>query len=342
MPRLVVHLPDGLEGLVVAGQSIGAHWEAVERSLPPGPGIVAVRGDWLRLAPATLAALGATLPSGASLVADGAVVAVARAEGDALELTGVRVEVPADERGAVVDAWDATLAGQAVLRHRVAGWARAGVRVIDPTGVWIGPDVVLESGCELWPGVVLRGTTRVAAGAVIRERVSLDDCTVAEGAIVLPGTVAEGASIGPGSRVGPMAHLRAGTVLERDNKVGNFVETKKARLEPGAKASHLTYLGDAHIGAGANIGAGTITCNYDGFGKHRTAIGEGAFIGSNTSLVAPVTVGKGAIVGAGSVIVQDVPADAIAVARGVQRVLAGRAPGLNARNRKAAAERGRK
>ncbi|MCA1748172.1 MAG: bifunctional UDP-N-acetylglucosamine diphosphorylase/glucosamine-1-phosphate N-acetyltransferase GlmU, partial [Sphingomonadales bacterium] len=128
----------------------------------------------------------------------------------------------------------------------------------------------------------------------------------------------EGARVGPGCTVGPFARLRPGAVMEEGAKVGNFVEMKQAVLGRGAKANHLSYLGDATIGAGANIGAGTITCNYDGYFKYETHIGEGAFIGSNTALVAPVTVGKGAIVGAGSVVTQDVEEDALALGRGEQ------------------------
>jgi bifunctional UDP-N-acetylglucosamine pyrophosphorylase/glucosamine-1-phosphate N-acetyltransferase len=133
----------------------------------------------------------------------------------------------------------------------------------------------------------------------------------------------EGAEVAQGCEVGPYARLRPGTRLEAGAKVGNFVETKKAVLGAGAKANHLSYIGDAVVGAKANIGAGTITCNYDGFGKYRTEIGDGAFIGSNTALVAPVTVGDGAIVGAGSVITSDVAGDALALARAPQEQKAG-------------------
>jgi bifunctional UDP-N-acetylglucosamine pyrophosphorylase/glucosamine-1-phosphate N-acetyltransferase len=135
----------------------------------------------------------------------------------------------------------------------------------------------------------------------------------------------EGATIEAGAEIGPYARLRPGAEIGAGAKVGNFVEVKQARLGPGAKANHLTYLGDAEVGAGANIGAGTITCNYDGFFKYRTTIGEGAFIGSNSALVAPVTIGKGALVAAGSVITRDVADDTIAVARGEQTEKPGRA-----------------
>src|SRR5262249_30899872 len=145
------------------------------------------------------------------------------------------------------------------------------------------------------------------------------DSEVFSGAVVGPHCEVEGARIGARSRVGPFARLRPETVLEEDVRVGNFVETKKARLHRGVKASHLSYLGDAEIGAETNIGAGVITCNYDGEKKHRTKVGAGAFIGSDSQLIAPVTVGKGAYVGAGSTITEDVPPGALAVARAVQK-----------------------
>ena len=128
----------------------------------------------------------------------------------------------------------------------------------------------------------------------------------------------EGAKVGEGALVGPYARLRPGAVIGKDAHIGNFVEVKNVTVGEGAKANHLSYLGDGEIGAGANIGAGTIFCNYDGFFKYRTVVGEGAFVGSNSSLVAPVTIGVGGYVGSGSVIVEDVPADALAIARGRQ------------------------
>jgi bifunctional UDP-N-acetylglucosamine pyrophosphorylase/glucosamine-1-phosphate N-acetyltransferase len=147
--------------------------------------------------------------------------------------------------------------------------------------------------------------------------------TVADGATIHAFSQIEGATIDICASIGPFARLRPGAKLGERTKVGNFVEIKKADVGKGAKVNHLTYVGDATIGEGANIGAGTITCNYDGFGKHRTQIGARAFIGSNTALVAPVSVGEGAIVGAGSVITNDVEPDSLAVARGQQKGIAG-------------------
>lgn len=233
---------------------------------------------------------------------------------------------------AVDDDWTLTLAAREIMRQGVRRLCLAGVRVLDPSRVWVEATVHVASGAILWPDVTLRGETRIAAGVEIRQGCWLVDTVVESGAVLAPYSVCEGAWIGPDAQVGPMAHLRPGARLLARVKVGNFVEVKNTLLHPGAKASHLTYLGDAEIGEDANIGAGTITCNYDGYGKHRTVVGARAFVGSNTSLVAPVRVGEGAITGAGSVISADVPADALAVERSEQRVLRDRAPRIRARN----------
>ena len=181
-----------------------------------------------------------------------------------------------------------------------------GATLIAPETVWfafdtrLGRDVTIEPNVFFGPGVSIADGVRIRAFSHI-----------------------EGAAIAAGAEIGPYARLRPGTVIGEKAKVGNFVETKKATLGPGAKASHLTYLGDTEVGAGANIGAGTITCNYDGYFKYGTVIGEGAFIGSNSALVAPVSIGAGAIVGAGSVVTRDVEADSLALARGTQEVKPG-------------------
>ena len=187
----------------------------------------------------------------------------------------------------------------------------SGATLIVPETVWfawdtqVGRDVVLEPNIYFGPGVTLADKVTIRAFSHL-----------------------EGATVGEGAEVGPFARLRPGAVLGERAKVGNFVEVKKTTMGPGAKANHLTYLGDAEVGAGANVGAGTITCNYDGFFKHKTEIGAGAFVGSNSALVAPVTIGAGAIVAAGSVITADVAPDALAVARGKQESKPGWARGF--------------
>lgn len=200
----------------------------------------------------------------------------------------------------------------------------AGVVMPAPATVHLAADCEIEPGAVLEPYLVLGPGVRIGAGAVVHGFSHL-----------------EGATVEAGASVGPFARLRPGTVLEAGARVGNFVEVKAARLGRGAKANHLTYLGDASVGPGANVGAGTITCNYDGFAKHRTEIGAGAFIGSNSALVAPVRVGAGAVVGAGSTITEDVPDEALAVARGRQENRPGRARARAARlAARAAGERG--
>lgn len=195
----------------------------------------------------------------------------------------------------------------------------AGATIVDPATTRVGALVRFEPDAVVHPFVCLDGTTLLEQGCEVLPFTRITDSTVGPGAIVGPHCEIEGAQVGPRARVGPFARLRPGTVLEEDVRVGNFVETKQATLHAGAKASHLSYLGDTEIGAGANIGAGVITCNYDGERKHRTAIGEGTFIGSDSQLVAPVTVGAGAYVGAGSTITRDVPDGALAVTRVPQK-----------------------
>ena len=233
-------------------------------------------------------------------------IRVAAVEATAEELAGVnsRVELAAAE--AVVQTW---------LRHAAM---EAGVTMIDPSSVFLRADTVFEPDVTIEPNVVFGDGVKVARGTVIRAHSHLDGC-----------------EIGPDCVVGPFARLRPGAVLEHDVHVGNFVEVKATTLGAGVKASHLSYLGDASVGAGTNIGAGTITCNYDGFDKHRTAIGANAFIGSNATLVAPVSVGDGAFVGAGSVITKDVAADALALGRGAQVQKSNRAAEMRAAKRHA-------
>ena len=173
--------------------------------------------------------------------------------------------------------------------------------------------------------MVLREGTRVGEGSTVGPACLLQDATVGSDVEILAFSSLESAVVEDGARIGPYARLRPGAHIGPEARVGNFVEIKKSSLGRGAKANHLSYIGDASVGAGANVGAGTITCNYDGYLKHRTEIGDGAFIGSNSALVAPVKIGDGALVGAGAVVVSDVPEDSIAVARGDQKNLQGAA-----------------
>ena len=188
----------------------------------------------------------------------------------------------------------------------------------------VGPNAVVEPGAELTGPCRILGVSKVARGARVGAFCQLTDAVIEAGATVREFSHLESARLETGAIAGPYARLRPGALLMENAHVGNFVEMKKAVLGPGAKASHLTYLGDAAVGAGANIGAGTITCNYDGQNKHKTEIGAGAFIDSNTALVAPVRVGENTVVGAGSVITKDVPDGALAIARARQSNLPGR------------------
>ena len=207
----------------------------------------------------------------------------------------------------------------AMLRDRINDqWMRAGVTIIDPTTTWIDATVELSNDVTIHPGTALLGSTKVATGAVIGPRSTLTDCIVKEGAAVLE-SIALQTIIGEGAIVGPFTYLRAGTQLGDSTKAGAFVEMKNSVLGTGSKVPHLSYVGDATIGEGSNIGAATIFVNYDGVEKHHTTVGDHVRIGSDTMLVAPVTIGDGAYTAAGSVITEDVPAGAIGVGRAKQR-----------------------
>jgi bifunctional UDP-N-acetylglucosamine pyrophosphorylase/glucosamine-1-phosphate N-acetyltransferase len=211
------------------------------------------------------------------------------------------------------------ITAESTLRARIVDeLINEGVLIHNPGTVIIGPRVVVEPGAEIFGHCELYGASKVAAGARLGSYNHITDATFAPGCVVREFNHIEGAEVGEGVTVGPYSRLRPGAKLEKDARIGNFVEMKKATLGEGAKASHLTYLGDTVVGAGANIGAGTITCNYDGKNKFTTRIGAGAFIGSNTALVAPVSVGDNALIGAGSTITKDVPDNQTGIARGKQ------------------------
>lgn len=199
----------------------------------------------------------------------------------------------------------------------------AGATLMDPARIDVRGTVEIENDVVVDVNVVFEGKVYLAEGAVIEANCILRDCRIGKNARVKANSVIEGAVLGENAQAGPFARLRPGTELGKDAAVGNFVEIKNTHLGEGAKSGHLSYLGDALIGAGANIGAGTITCNYDGVNKFKTEVGEGAFIGSNSSLVAPVRVGHGATTGAGSVITQDIDDHDLGVGRARQRNISG-------------------
>ncbi len=209
-------------------------------------------------------------------------------------------------------------ATQTVKRAINARHMDAGVTLIDPEATYIESGVRIGRDTVIYPNVYLQGGTVIGENCVIESTVKIVDSTLSDGVHIKMGCVITQSRLGEGADMGPFAHLRPGAELRQRVHVGNFVEVKKSVLHEGVKAGHLTYLGDADVGAGTNIGAGTITCNYDGEKKHPTIIGEKAFIGSNTALVAPVTVGAGAYIGAGSAITRDVPPDKLGISRARQ------------------------
>ena len=255
---------------------------------------------------------------------------------DALSAAAARGETVAlhsledpEEAFGVNDRAQLARAHRALLDRHLAALAESGVTVLEPARTVVEPGVAVGRDTVLHPGVALLGATRVGEGCVIAQGAWVRDSELAHRVTVEPYSVVDGARLEPGSRVGPFARLRPGAVIGEGARVGNFVEVKNAELGAGARAGHLTYLGDAVVGEGANIGAGAVTCNYDGERKHETRIGKGAFVGSDTMLVAPVEVGEGASTAAGSVITRDVPPGALGVGRGKQRNV----PGWAARRR---------
>jgi bifunctional UDP-N-acetylglucosamine pyrophosphorylase/glucosamine-1-phosphate N-acetyltransferase len=198
-----------------------------------------------------------------------------------------------------------------------------GVTIFYPATCVIDTDVEIAADTVIEPFVQILGRTRIGASCRIRSYSVIRDSEISDGVLMRPGCILEEARVGPGAVLGPYSHLRTGSDIGEGAHIGNFVETKKIKLGKGSKANHLTYLGDAEIGAGVNIGAGTITCNYDGVDKHTTVIEDGVFIGSDSTLVAPVRVGKGAYVAAASCITSDVPEDALAIGRVAQIIKPG-------------------
>ncbi len=209
----------------------------------------------------------------------------------------------------------------------------AGVRMLDPAAVYVEDTVTVGAGTLLLPGTILRGNTAVGEGCEIGPNTMLVNCTVGDGATVNSSQCFDSA-IGAHTEVGPFAYVRPGCTVGQRVKVGDFVELKNSVVGDDTKISHLTYVGDSDVGAGCNFGCGTVTVNYDGGAKHRTVIGDYAFIGCNTNLVAPVTLGAGAYTAAGSTITEDVPDDALAIARARQVNKEGRAAGRFTKRKK--------
>lgn len=211
-----------------------------------------------------------------------------------------------------------------VTRHAIENAATisrmtaAGVTIFRPDTCIVDPGVEVAPGTVIEPFVQLLGNTKIGAGSHIRSFTVIENCQIGNNVLIRQSCVLGESTVADGAKIGPFAHLRPGSEIGEEAHIGNFVETKKTRLGRGAKANHLAYLGDSDVGEGTNIGAGVITCNYDGVNKHRTSIGKGVFVGSDSTLVAPIRLEDGAYVGAGSCITRDVPADALAVGRARQ------------------------
>jgi bifunctional UDP-N-acetylglucosamine pyrophosphorylase/glucosamine-1-phosphate N-acetyltransferase len=226
-------------------------------------------------------------------------------------------------------------ASELMRRAVVRGMITKGVTFVDDSSVVIHPHASVGRDSVIYPNVFIEGRSSVGREVTIYPHVRISESSIGDHAVIKDATVIEGSRIGAGAAIGPFAHIRPGSEIGQQAKIGNFVELKKARIGKGAKASHLSYLGDAEIGSGVNIGAGTITCNYDGMNKHRTIIEDDVFIGSDSQLVAPVKIGRGAYVGAGSTITKDVPPGSLAVSRAEQKIIqdwaAKRKPGKHKR-----------
>lgn len=228
------------------------------------------------------------------------------------------IEIAYEEMHGVNDRRQLAYAQKALNRRLIDNWMQQGVTFIDPDTTYVEEGVSLSQDVTIYPGVHMRGQTHIGEGSVVENGCILNDTVLENNVHLLPYTWCDAAVVGERCQLGPFARLRAGSYLESDVKIGNFVEVKKTRVKKGAKANHLAYLGDAQLGEYCNIGAGTITCNYDGKTKHQTIIGDKAFIGSNATLIAPLTIGDGAYVAGGSTINQDIPAGALAVGRARQ------------------------
>ena len=277
-------------------------------------GIIAAPAEPLRR---WAAALSADNAQGEHYLTD--VVALAVDEG--FRVTAVAPSSPEEALG-VNDRIELEAAERALQRRRAEHLMRGGVTLRDAARVDVRGEVAAGEDVVIDVGVVLEGRVRIGRGAAIGPYTVLRDAEIGAGAEVLSHCVVDGARVAPGARIGPFARLRPGTEVGEGARIGNFVEVKASRIGPGAKANHLAYVGDAEVGREANIGAGAITCNYDGVEKHRTVIGDGAFIGSGVELVAPVRIGEAAVIGAGSTVTRDAPPGQLTLSRSRQTSIA--------------------
>jgi bifunctional UDP-N-acetylglucosamine pyrophosphorylase/glucosamine-1-phosphate N-acetyltransferase len=248
------------------------------------------------------------------------VVAIARRQGQ--KIRALATANPAEAQG-INDRAQLAAAGAVMRRRLNHALMQAGVTLVDPEATYIDPLVTIGPDTIIEPGAHLRGATAIGRDCRIEPGVIVRDCTVGDGVHLKAGSVLEESRIGPSCQIGPMAHLRQGTILAGNNKLGNFVETKKAVFGEKSQASHLTYIGDAEVGRNVNIGCGTITCNYDGVNKFKTIIEDDVFVGSDTQFVAPVRIGRGSLIAAGTTVTRDVPPDALALARTEQKNIEG-------------------
>ncbi len=237
---------------------------------------------------------------------------------EGMTVSGYAAKEP-DEVMGINSRMDLAVASGILAIRKAEALMERGVTIEDPYNVFIGPDVQVGSDSVIEPGVIIKGNTRVGKRVRVGAGCNIEDSVIQNEVELRPYCVITNARVGTGATVGPFAHLRPEAELKRNVHVGNFVEIKKSVLGEGSKANHLSYIGDAKVGKKVNVGAGTITCNYDGIKKHETEIGDGAFIGSDTQLVAPVKVGKGALVGAGATITEDVPPFSLALSRVEQK-----------------------
>ena len=270
-------------------------------------GIYCVEADFLFTA---LAGLGSDNAQGEQYLTD--IVKIAAEQGR------LCLAFPTDDPDEVMGINDRGQLAQAaaILRGRINRQLMlSGVTIIDPAATYIEDGVVIGTDTVIYPNVYLFGRTAIGSGCLLEPGVTVRDCLIGNGVTIKSGSVLAEAEVGEHVSIGPMAHLRPGSILKAHVKIGNFVETKKIVMGEGSKASHLTYLGDAEIGKDVNIGCGTITCNYDGVNKHRTIIGDHVFVGSDVQLVAPVSIGSNSLIAAGTTVTRDVPPDSLAIAR---------------------------